>query len=148
MINRHPPIAHDIETNKRVVRAFAEAINRRDWDALDDLVAIDFLRHSYAAPGVQSRDDLKRYLRNEFTIFPDACESLEDIVAEGDRVAVRHAFRGTQSGPMGPYPASEKEMRADYLAIYRLVDGKIAEAWVEWDNLSGLTQLGHMKSDV
>jgi steroid delta-isomerase-like uncharacterized protein len=141
-------VGHDIETNKRVVRAFTEAINRRDLDALDDLVSTDFVRHSNAAPGVQSLDDLKRFLRNEFGAFPDACESVEDVVAEGDRVAVRHSFRGTQRGPMGRYPASAKEMRADYLAIYRLADGKIAEAWVEWDNLSGLTQLGHIDSDV
>ena len=148
MLNRHRPRAHDIETNKRVVRAFAEAINRRDWDALDDLVAMDFVRHSNAALGVHSRDDLKRYLHNEFAIFPDACESVEEVVAEGDRVAVRHSFRGTQSRPMGRYPASAKEMRADYLAIYRLADGKIAETWVKWDNLSGLTQLGHIESEA
>jgi steroid delta-isomerase-like uncharacterized protein len=148
MLNRPRQMAHDIETNKRVVRAFAEAINRRDWDALDDFVAIDFVRHSNAAPGIHSREDLKRYLRDEFASFPDACESVEDVVAEGDRVAVRHSFCGTQSGPMGRYPASAKTLRADYLAIYRLEDGKIAEAWVEWDNLSGLTQLGHMNSDA
>lgn len=141
-------MVHDVETNKRIVRAFAEAINRRHWDALDDLVAIDFVRHSNAAPGVRNRDDLKRYLRSEFASFPDGYESVEDVVAEGDRVAVRHSFRGTQTGPMGRYPASAKEMRADYLAIYRLAGGKIAEAWVEWDNLSGLMQLGHVKLDA
>ncbi|MBE7418287.1 MAG: ester cyclase [Ideonella sp.] len=141
-------MAYDIERNKGVVRAFAEAINRRDWDALDSLVAADFVRHSNAAPGVCSRDDLKRYLRSEFTIFPDAYESVEDLIAERDRVAVRHSFRGTQTGPMGRNPPSGKQMTADYLAIYRLADGTIAEAWVEWDNLSGLVQLGHARTDA
>jgi hypothetical protein len=46
---------------------------------------------------------------------------------------------------MGPYPPTEKVMTADYLAIYRVEDGQIAEAWAEWDNLSGLVQLGHHK---
>lgn len=141
-------MAHDIEANKRVVRAFTEAVNRRDWDALDGLVAADFVRHSTAAPGVSSRDDLKRYLRSEFAIFPDAYESVEDLVAERDRVAVRHSFRGTQTGPMGRYPASGRVLTADYLAVYRVADGKIAEAWVEWDNLSGLVQLGHVQGDA
>jgi hypothetical protein len=54
--------------------------------------------------------------------------------------AVRHRFRGTQTGPIGPYPASGKVLSAAYLAIYRLADGRIAEAWVEWDNLSGPAQ--------
>ncbi len=141
-------MTHDIEANKRVIRAFAEAINRRDWAALDDLVAADFVRHSNAAPGIDSRDDLKRYLRNELATFPDAHESLEDVVAEGDRVAVRHLFRGTQIGPMGPHPPSGRCMTAEYLAIYRLADGRIVEAWVEWDNLSALVQLGHAKADA
>ena len=44
---------------------------------------------------------------------------------------------------MGPYAPSGRVMTADYLAIYRLVGGRIAEAWVEWDNLAGLVQLGH-----
>jgi steroid delta-isomerase-like uncharacterized protein len=141
-------MAHDTEANKRVIRAFAEAINARDWKRLDDLVAIDFVRHSNAAPGIGSREDLKRYLRSEVEIFPDAYESIEDMLAEGDRIAVRHAFRGTQVGPMESFPASGRIMTADYLAIYRVADGKIAEAWVKWDNLSGLVQLGHYTTDA
>jgi predicted ester cyclase len=135
----------DIERNKDLIQAFAEAINARDWHRLDELVAIDFVRHSFAAPGVRSRQDLKRYLRDEFVTFPDAFESIEDLVAEGDRVAVRHRFCGTQAGPLGPYAASGKVMTADYLAIYRGAAGVIAEAWVEWDNLAALAQLGHFR---
>lgn len=134
-----------VERNKSLIQAFADAINRRDWHRLDDLVAIDFIRHSYAAPGVRSRQDLKRYLREEFMAFPDAYESIEDMVAQGDRVAVRHRFCGTQAGRLGPHPASGRVMTADYLAIYRVAAGVIAEAWVEWDNLAGLIQLGHYK---
>ena len=135
----------DLEPNKAVVRAFVEAINAQDWDRLDALVAPDFVRHSHAggSPGVRSRDDLKRFLRGEFATFPDAHEVIGDLLAEGDRVAVRHRFRGTQLGPMGPHPPSGRVMAADYLAIYRLAGGVIAEAWAEWDNLAGLAQLGH-----
>jgi steroid delta-isomerase-like uncharacterized protein len=132
-----------LEQNKRLIRAFAEAINGRDWPVLDELVAADFVRHSHASPGVGSRQALKRYLRDEFVTFPDAFESIQDLVAEGDRVAARHRFRGTQAGPMGLYPASNRVVTADYLAIYRVAGGLIAEAWVEWDNLAGLVQLGH-----
>ena len=136
----------DLDLNKKVVREFIDAIHARDWRRLDAVVARDFVRHSCAAPPIYSRDGLESYLRSEFEIFPDAVETIEDIVAEGDRVAVRHAFRGTQSGAMGPYPASGRLMRGQYLAIYRLAEGVIAEAWVEWDNLSGLVQLGHLTS--
>lgn len=140
---RIDPIPMPPDQNKEVVRRFADAINDRDWSALERLIAPCFVRHSSAAPAVGSREELVRYLREEFEIFPDGCETIEDILAEGDKVSVRHRFRGTQERPMGPYPASGKVMRADYLAIYRLEDGLIVEAWAEWDNLSGLVQLGH-----
>jgi steroid delta-isomerase-like uncharacterized protein len=138
----------DAERNKAIVRAFVDAVNARDWPALDALVAPGFVRHSTAGgqPGVGSRADLVRVLRSECDTFPDAHEQVEDLVAEGDRVAVRHRFTGTQRGALGRYPASGKVMTADYIAIYRLERRRIVEAWAEWDNLTSLMQLGHYTS--
>ncbi|MEX0958391.1 MAG: ester cyclase [Burkholderiales bacterium] len=139
-------MAAETNRNKTIVSAFVEAINNRDWDALDALVAEDFVRHSASAPPVRNRDELKQFLHREFETFPDAMESIDDMVAENDRVAVRHRFRGTQTGQMGPWPPSSRILAADYLAIYRIANGVIAESWAEWDNLSGLRQLGHFTS--
>lgn len=138
----------DSAYNKAVVKAFVQAVNSQDWGRLANLVAPSFVRHSYAGgmPGIRSRDELVHFLKSEYKTFPDACESICDLLAEGDRVAVRHSFRGTQMGAIGNYPPTGRVMTSDYLAIYRLVDGVIAEAWVEWDNLSGLQQLGHLKA--
>lgn len=58
-------------------------------------------------------------------------------------MAARSHFRGTQVGSMGSYLPSGKVLSATYLAIYRLENGRIAEASAEWDNLYGLQQLGH-----
>jgi len=140
-------MSNHAEKNKAVVRAFVEAVNLQDWDRVATLVAPDFKRHSYAAgsPGVRSRDELLAFLHAEFETFPDAREEIADTLAEGDRVAVRHSFRGTQAGPMGPYPASGRIMSSDYLAIYRMENGMIVEAWAEWDNQTGLVQLGHVQ---
>jgi steroid delta-isomerase-like uncharacterized protein len=131
--------------NKALVRAFVEAVNAQDWPRVIDLLAPDFTRHSAAAgePQVRSAKDLVAFLQAEFATFPDAKETLVDLVAEGDRVAARHHFRGTQLGPMGPFPPSGKVLSSNYLAIYRIENHRIAEAWAEWDNLSGLKQLGH-----
>ena len=52
-------------------------------------------------------------------------------------------YVGTQEGAMGPFPATGKKAEVDYLSIIRLEGGKIAEMWVEWDNLAILSQLGH-----
>ncbi len=131
--------------NKSLVRAFVEAVNAQDWPRVMKMLAPDFKRHSSAAgePGVRSAMDLVAFLQAEFATFPDATETLVDLVAEGDRVAARHHFRGTQLGPMGPFPPSGKVLSSNYLAIYRIENHRIAEAWAEWDNLAGLKQLGH-----
>ena len=133
------------EQNKTLIRSFINAVNSRDWENLRILLAPRFVRHSYAAgdPEVRSADELIDYLRNECATFPDAQETLLDLVAEGEKVAVRSHFCGTQLGSMGSYAPSGKVLLATALAIYRLEGGRIAEAWVEWDNLHGLRQLGH-----
>lgn len=131
---------------KQTVRAFVDAINAQDWSRLDAVVAQDFVRHSLAAgdPPVRSRADLVEFLRREFEIFPDAHEIILDIFAEAEKVAARHSFSGAQHGAMGAYLPTGKTMNAEYIAIYRVRDGQIMEAWVEWDNLTGLRQLGHL----
>ncbi len=133
------------EQNKSLIRAFVEAINAQDWERVLGLLATDFKRHSTAAgePAVNSAEGLVGFLQTEFVTFPDASESLLDLIAEGDKVAARHRFRGTQLGPIAGFPPSGKTLEATYLAIYRVEDQRIAEAWAEWDNLAVLRQLGH-----
>ncbi|MBL8338569.1 MAG: ester cyclase [Rhodoferax sp.] len=133
------------EDNKSIVRGFVDAINAKDWARLRSVLAPDFKRHSVAAgkPGVRSAEELIAFLLAEYATFPDAHETLLDLVAEGEKVAARHLFRGTQLGAMGQFPPSGKVLEATYLAIYRFNSGRIVEAWAEWDNLAGLKQLGH-----
>ena len=90
---------------KQIIQAFVDAINSQDWIKLDSLVAPDFVRHSIAAgePPVRSRTDLMSFFRREYQTFPDAQEIILDIFAEGEKVAVRHHFRGVQHGAMGSY---------------------------------------------
>jgi predicted ester cyclase len=76
--------------------------------------------------------------------FPDAHQKILYLVAEEDRVAAALQFAGTQKGSMGPFPASGRRIEANFLAMFRLKEGRIAEVWVEWDNLSALLQLGHL----
>ena len=133
------------DANKAVVREFVAAINAQDWPRLTKLLDPAFARHSVAAgqPGVRSAFELIEFLKQEYVSFPDATEELLDLVAEGDKVAARHVFSGIQAGASGPHPPTGKRMTATYLAIYRVEGGRLREAWVEWDNLAGLRQLGH-----
>jgi predicted ester cyclase len=130
--------------SKAIVQAFVNAVNNQNWQAIETLVAASFSRHSIAAGeiGVHSRLDLIKFLRAEYLTFPDANEQIVDILGEGDKVAVRMRFRGTQAGILGTYSPTGKPVDSEYLAIYRIEGGLIVEAWAEWDNLATLKQLG------
>jgi steroid delta-isomerase-like uncharacterized protein len=134
------------EANKQIVREFVDAVNRQDWQRFDELVSPDFVRHSstFGQSRVSKRDALREYLIAEFKTFPDARESINFLVAEGDKVTVHSHCQATQQGPLGPLPATGRVLSADLISIYRVADGRIVEAWAEWDSLNGLIQLGHL----
>jgi steroid delta-isomerase-like uncharacterized protein len=134
-----------IEENRSLVRRFGEAMNSRHLDALDEIVAADFVRHCQATPGVdvRSREEFKEFLRQDAAAFPDSIQVARHVVAEGDLVAVWATYEGTQQGPMGPFPTSGRRMQLDFAAFLRIEDGRIAEMWGTWDNVAGLVQLGH-----
>ena len=133
-----------LEANKDIVRRFAEAVNNNDYEALDNVVASNFIRHSQATPevNIRSLEEFKQFAKASSVTFPDMKGIIDIIVAEKDLVAVYTTFTGTQKGPMGPFPASGNKMVSMTMAIFRLENGKIAELWIEWDNLAMLTQLG------
>jgi len=132
-------------SNVEVVKAMTEAINDRDLDALDAFVSPNLVRHSAATPelNVRSLDEFRAFLESDFATIPDSVQTIDVIFGSGDFVAVRASYIGTQTGPMGPFPPSGKKMVLPYMGILRFENGLIAEIWVEWDNLSALTQLGH-----
>lgn len=133
------------EANKTVIRQFEEVLNSGNFDLLDELMKPDFVRHSQATGDVQirSREDYKRFNEQWLMTFPDLHTKTHFVVAEGDMVAAYATTTGTQTGALGSLPATGKKMQSNFLSIFRLEEGMIAELWVEWDNLVILTQLGH-----
>lgn len=132
------------EAKKVLVRRFTNALNAADWDALDDLLTEDFRRHSQATPGppVNSREEFKKLQQSFYESMPDQTVAIRMLVAEGDKVAALARYTGTQTGPMAGYPITGKPVQIEFLSIFRIQNGRIAELWVEWDNLSMLEQLG------
>lgn len=135
----------DESQNIQVVRAMATAINDRNLDALNDYVTPDVVRHSGATPGVvvTNISEFKAFLENDFAAVPDSIQEIDIIFGGGDYVAMHARYIGSQTGPMGPFPASNRKLELPFIGILRLEKGKVAEIWVEWDNLNALTQLGH-----
>jgi steroid delta-isomerase-like uncharacterized protein len=139
-----PDHANDLEANKNLVRRFIEISNATEWDRLNEIVVPDFQRHSTATAGppVRSLEAFVALQESFLATFPDQRVRLDNIIAEGDYVAIRAAYLGTQSGPMGDLPATGKSVDGPFIAFFRIDSGKIAELWVEWDNVAMLNQLG------
>jgi len=131
--------------NKALVRRYGEASNARQYDVIAQLLADDFVRHCQATADVdvRSREQFIEYLKNDAAVFPDSRQTAQYLVAEGDLVAFWITYEGTQEGQMGPFRPSHKKMKIDVSGIFRVRDGKLAELWVIWDNLTSLTQLGY-----
>jgi steroid delta-isomerase-like uncharacterized protein len=134
-----------LEANKLLVKRFIDVVNAADWEALNDLLAEDFKRHCDATPDVQvnSREEFRQLQEMFYAIMPDQHIEAEMLIAEGDKVAGYATYSGTQTGPMGEFPASGKYAESKFITIFRIEDGRVAELWVEFDNLAMLTQLGH-----
>lgn len=133
-----------IARDEDLVRKFTEATNAADWVELAGIVAEDFTRHSAATagPAATSRDEFIELQKNFLISFPDQHVRLEKLVAEGDHVAALAIYSGTQTGPMDEFPATGKTVQAPFLAMFRIESGRIAELWLEWDNIAMLSQLG------
>lgn len=139
-----PSQTAQLEANKDLVRRFTEATNAADWDALSEIVTEDFTRHSAATAGpeVTSRDEFIELQKSFLVSLPDQHVTTRQLIAEGDRVAGLATYSGTQTGPIGDMPATGNAVEIPFLGMFRIEDGRIAELWVEWDNVAMLTQLG------
>jgi steroid delta-isomerase-like uncharacterized protein len=150
MVACGPCPEEQLAANKQLVERFMEAINAADWDALDDLLTEDFKRHCQATPDVpvNSLEEFKQLQLSFFATMPDQRIEGEMLIAEGDKVAAYGTYSGTMTGPMGELPATGKYAEMKFMTIFRIEDGRIAELWVEWDNLNMFAQLGHQFAPV
>ena len=132
------------ENNKALVRrATEEAINRGNLALLDELVSSDFVLHdpNYPQP-VRGAEGLKQYFQTFRSAFPDLHFTIEDIIGEGDTVAVRQTGRGTHQGELFGIPPTGKQLTVTAMIFHRFVNGKPVENWVNSDSMGMLQQLG------
>jgi steroid delta-isomerase-like uncharacterized protein len=131
------------EGSKGIVRRFVEEVqNGGDVAAVDEFAAPGYVNHS-APPGVPpDREGLKQLTALFRAAFPDGRMTIEEMVAEGERVATRKTFRGTHRGELMGIPPTGKVVEIGLIDIVRLVDGKVVESWSAADDLGLLRQLG------
>jgi steroid delta-isomerase-like uncharacterized protein len=133
------------EHNETIVRQWMEAWNGGLAGlvrAVDDLMADDYVRHDPNAPEVRGREAQKQLVTMFLTAFDDFHLTIEDLLAEGDKVAGRLTARATHKGELFGIPPTGRQVTVSMLEIYRLAGGKIAEQWFLMDALGLMQQLG------
>ena len=135
-----------IENNKAVAqRMIDEVFNHGNMSLADELLSPDYIEHEELPPGVPAgREGLKQTILMTRAAFPDFAATIEDIVAEGDKIAQRITWTGTHTGDFMGIQATGKFVSIQVLDIFRVVDGHIVEHWGLMDSMGLMQQLGVM----
>ncbi len=123
-------------------RVIDEAFNAGQFDVVDTAFTADYLDHEAGPEAPRGPEGFKGFVRAFRITFPDVEVTVEDLIAEGDRVALRVTWRGTQLGALGGVPATGLPVEFAGFHVYRFDDGKVAEHWGLQDDLGLLLQLG------
>lgn len=130
------------ENNKDVVRRYYDAVlNRGDVDLLDDLAVAEYIEHDPLPGQATGRQGLKDRVTMIATAFGQTF-TLEDVIAEGDRVVVRWTGSGKHAGEFMGIPPTGRSFTIAGIDIHRIEGGRMAEHWHVVDQLSLLQQLG------
>lgn len=130
--------------NKELVRRLNDDV----WEAgnlelIDELYTEDYHEHNAALPeDIHGRDGNREKVAMFHSAFSEIAITTEDLVAEGDKVVVRDRFTGVHDGQFLDAEPTGNEVEVEGMVIYRIEDGKAAEAWVQADMLGMMQQLG------
>lgn len=137
------------EANKALVRRlFEEVLNGKDFDVLEEIYASDIVGHGSPALAEEltGRGAHEAYIRGALEAIPDLTATVEAMVAEGDLVAVRLSYTGTNEGDFMDIPATGETVSFDVMGFQRIEGRKIVETWSLPDTLDLMQQLGAVEA--
>jgi steroid delta-isomerase-like uncharacterized protein len=127
-----------------VRRSVEEPFNHGNLASLDATYDPDCVSHRPSAPTPTDLEGTREFVRAVRTAYPDAQVTIHDLVAEGEQVATRWTFRGTNTGPFWDEGPTGMAVEIPGITFARLHDGRIIEEWVSWDELELQRQLGRL----
>ena len=127
-------------------RLLEQSFNTGDFGLIDQFVGPEALNHDPALPAqmrdLRGPDALKRVVTMYRTAFPDVRMTVDDVIVAGDKVVLRWHSEGTHRGELAGLAPTGTHGSVTGISIDRWQDGKIVEAWAEWDNMGLARQLG------
>lgn len=129
-----------IRTKELIREIVAHVWNRADFDFSATHIASDFIDHS-SLQELYGPVEYQQYFSAFHKGFPDICFSVEDVVAEGDKVVVRWTATGSHQGEFQGIPASNRQMRVSGMTLTRIANSKMVESWTVWDSCGLMQQL-------
>ena len=138
------------EHNKALtVRFVEELFNRGNMGIVGEIFAPDFIEREQLPPGIPNgREGVKVLTTMLRSAFPDFKATIDDILAEGDKVVIRMTWSGTQKGEFMSVPATGKRVSFGVIDIIRITNGKLVEHWGQMDSMSLMQQLGAIPAPV
>jgi steroid delta-isomerase-like uncharacterized protein len=130
------------EQNKELVRQMYEAIDEQDFETFSGLSAPDGVCHIPGVPEAVPLEAATQVIKSYYDAFPDSTHDIKAVIAEGDMVAVIFTQVSTHTGDYEGIPPTGKKISVECQHMFRLANGKIAEAWMVEDNLGMMMQLG------
>ncbi len=133
--------------NKTVVRRYIEGVfgEQHNLSVIDEILSNDFFEYlDYDSSGeraIKGREEWKIVANMYFSAFPDLKCTIEELIAEGDKVACRWTTRATHKGSFLGVAPTNKRLTVTGISIFRIVEGKIVEGRTNWDLMGLLKQL-------
>jgi steroid delta-isomerase-like uncharacterized protein len=136
------------QENKQVVRQFFELLDRHDTESMGQLLvsSTNYYFHIGGMPSPVDWNEHKRLLAGVNNAFPDLHHEIVDMVAEGDKVAIRLSVTGTHKEEFQGIPPTGKKLSLDEMGFITIIDGKITEGWISADTMRLKQQLGALPS--
>jgi len=140
---RLPGVAVPTEENKALVRRWFAEIDRGNLGAVDELLAPDYVDHSPAIPGLPpGREGIRQANLLLSAAFRDSVHTIEEQLAEGDKVMTRVTTRATFVGPFLGFAPTGQTVEISGIAVHRVAAGKLAEHWAHADMLGFMQRIG------
>jgi len=128
--------------NKEIFSEVISAIESNNFDKLNQLMSEDFVLKAPGLTQPMKKEEIFPHIKTFYASFPDWTHRLEDMVAEGDKVAVRGGGIGTQKALYNGIEPTDRRITQESMSIMTIVEGKVMEWWVIEDNLGLMQQLG------